>query len=272
LKGDAVRTSANDFADSVFKRYNELASPYRIYEGAGHAAIQKRAETGHPRFSDLELGETRYCDIFCIFLDMSAFTRRTFWDDETKVVYLALAVLNALCQTVQRYGGFVLGLRGDGIFAGFGEPGSNQQSDAALGLGSAAVCLDACRTVVNPRLEQLGIEPIQIRAGADAGRVSFTRIGTAEASEVNVIGFSANFASKCEKAAASWEIVIGEGAAKYVHPGLLNPHSESPKSYQRNYLKRQYEFFVFDWEEILDTVADIPDELAGKPSKALDCG
>lgn len=267
-----MRTRADDFADSVFKRYDELALASRSYREAKHVPIAKRAEVGHPRFSDLELGETRYCDMCCIFLDMSAFTRRTFWDDEEDVVRLALAVLGALCQTVQDYGGYVIGLRGDGVFAGFGEPGSNQQADTLIGLAAAAFSLEACRTVVNARLDALGIEPIQIRAGGDAGRVSFTRTGTVSVSEVNVIGFPANFAAKCEKSANSWEIVVGEGIAKYVHPDLLTRHSDSPKSYQRDYQKRAYEFFVFDWKAILDTVYDIPAELAGRPTRAVDCG
>lgn len=136
------------------------------------------------------------------FLDLTNFTRRTFWDDQDDVVDLAHAVLSGFIEVVDRHGGFPLGLRGDGLFIGFGGP---PPLASAMALAACAFALDAVQTEVNPWLAERGLEHIQARAGLDAGLITFIRTGSPSHSEVNPLGFAANFAAKCEKTANSWE-------------------------------------------------------------------
>jgi len=126
------------------------------------------------------------------------------------MVDLAQAVLTQLVEVIVENGGHVLGLRGDGVFACFGGPGSDKVVDVSLALGAAAFALDATEGALNELLALSGLEPVRVRAGADHGRPNFVRTGVAGASEVNVIRFAANFAAKCEKVANSWELVVGE--------------------------------------------------------------
>jgi adenylate cyclase len=83
-----------------------------------------------------------------------------------------------------------------------------------VALDACAFALDAVEREVNPRLETRGIAPVQARAGLDYGRITFVRSGCREHSEINPLGFAANFAAKCEKTANLWEIVVGEGLAE----------------------------------------------------------
>src|SRR3712207_9107847 len=102
---------------------------------------------GHPDFEDLAVGQRRTAEMVAVFLDLTDFTGRSFWDDEEEVADLAHAVLSGFIQVVARLGGHPLGLRGDGLFAGF-SPG-NPQATAALALSACAFALDGVEKEVN---------------------------------------------------------------------------------------------------------------------------
>jgi len=220
---------------------------------------------GHPLYGSLGVGEQRRLTMVSAYLDLSAFTSRSFWEDLGDVTDLALAVLTQLAFIVQSFGGHVLGLRGDGLFAGWGGIGSDPEVDTNLALGGCAFALDATRGALNTLLEQSGIAPVRMKAGVDQGEVMFVRIGGRLQSEVNVVGFSANFAAKCEKEADSWEIIVGEGASKWLAPEAITRHPRSPKTYSRGLDRRYYSFSTFHWDrrDLLAAIAGIPEELGG---------
>ena len=140
------------------------------------------------------------------------------------------------------FGGFPLGLRGDGLFAGFG-PG-DPKVGTVMALSACAFALDAVERDVNPRLDRAGIARVQARAGLDYGRITFVRSGSRDHSEINPLGFAA----KCEKKADSWEIVIGQGLAEELPDATtFVEHAYSPKTYQRDYQRRNYRFYDYQW-------------------------
>lgn len=238
---------------------------------ATKSAEQMARPMGHPAFAGLGLGESGHCDAAVAFLDLSAFTARTFWDSPDTVVRLARAVLTQLTEVVDDFGGHVLGLRGDGVFACFGGPSSQHPGvDASAALGACAFALDATQGALNNLLKLDGLAPVQLRAGADYGRLDFIRTGIAGASEVNVIGFAANFAAKCEKKANSWELVVGDGLADHVPDEyLLVEHSDSPKRYQRDYQQKTYGFYDCRWRNLLPELRGARADLAGAPSSSV---
>ena len=124
---------------------------------------------GHPDFADLPLGGTNHCDGAAVFLDLDEFTSRTFWDSPESMVRLARAVLTQIVEVVVDLGGFVLGLRGDGVFACFGGPGSDPSVDVATALGAAAFALDATENALNNLLIMDGLEPVRLRAARTTG-------------------------------------------------------------------------------------------------------
>ena len=222
---------------------------------------------GHPAFADLPIGGSGHCHAAVIYLDLVALTARSFWDSPESMVDLARAVLTQLVEVVHDMGGHPLGLRGDGVFACFGGPDSTEPAiDVAASLAACAFALDATESALNNLLTAGGLAPVQLRGGADYGRLDFVRTGTEGASEVNVIGFAANFASKCEKQARSWEVVVGEGlAGQIANIGLISEHHNSPKTYQRDYRQKTYRFYDVHWRSLVPHAAGIAEALAGTP-------
>ncbi len=227
--------------------------------------------TGHPAFEGLALNERGHCHAAVAFIDLRKFTARTFWDTPDQVARLALAVLTQVVEVVADHGGHVLGLRGDGVFACFGGPDSEHPAvDAVHALAACAFSLDATQNALNELLVMSGIEPVQLRAGADYGRLDFVRTGTEAVSEVNVLGFAPNFASKCEKAAMSWEIVVGQGLADLIgNKDLLVQHADSPKRYTRGDQVRTYAFYDLRWRNLLPHLKGLSEALAGAPSSRV---
>ena len=248
------------FATAVIGRYEGLAE-HAAYKSA--APVSDSFHVGHPDFEYLRLGQTAHCEMASAFIDLSEFTRRTFWDPPGDVARLARAFLDQVARIVQDRGGHVLGLRGDGLLAGFGGVEGDGRAKVACALAACAFALDATRNALNNLLDMRGIEPVLVKAGVDFGRADFTRTGTEEGSEVNVVGFTTNFAAKCEKYAKAWEVVIGQGAAQHVTAGdLLTEHDQSPKSYSRGDDRRYYRFYKFGWPAIAVEAAEMP-ELRG---------
>lgn len=257
----------SSFGDTVMRDFTARQQGRSLSEMYASAAPETKA-LGHPSFEDLEVGERRTAPLAVAFLDLTDFTGRTFWDDEAEVVDLAHAVLTGFIEVVLAFGGYPLGLRGDGLFAGFG-PG-NSQVASSMALGACAFALSAVESEVNPRLENRGIHRLQARAGLDYGNITFVRTGSVGHSEVNPLGFAANFAAKCEKKAKSWEIVAGEGIASQLPEATsFVEHGDSPKSYQRDYQRKLYRFYDYRWRQALPHLDGVARQLSGNPTSSI---
>lgn len=231
------------------------------------AGLETRA-LGHPDFEDLTVGARRTAPMVAVFLDLTNFTGRTFWDDQDEAVDLAHAVLSGFIEVISHFGGHPLGLRGDGLFAGF-SPG-NADVTVAMALAACAFALDGVENEVNPWLDVRGDERVQARAGLDYGEITFVRSGSRDRSEINPLGFAANFAAKCEKKAKSWEIVVGEGLQHVVPANAhLREHEDSPKEYDRNRERRYYRFFDYRWRSTVPLLPDLVTRLDGTPTSQL---
>ena len=265
--------SKDSFAANVLSRYRQLGEAGRSVLASERKRLREQAALspamGHPDFAHLSLGETGTCDAASVFIDLEQFTARTFWDPPHQVAQLAQAVLSQVASVVSDYGGFVLGLRGDGLFASFGSSASQAEVDVPFALAAGAFALDATENSLNSLLVMSGIEPVKLRVGADYGRLDFTRTGTLAASEVNVVGFSANFAAKCEKVALSWEYVVGERFAEHLSDDILEAHEKSPKRYQRNYQTKSYNFYKAAWRSALPHLGGVAEALAGRSTSVV---
>lgn len=233
------------------------------YETATFGVIKASAappamRSGHPAFDDLEVGARRVTSIATVFLDLSDFTGRSYWDDPNDVATLADSILSGFTEVVTRLDGHVLGLRGDGLFAGFG-PGISEESVALAGLAAAAA-LDATDRYLNPRLKQLGIHPVSARAGLDFGEVTFIRTGNRTTSEVNVVGFAANIAAKSEKVANAWEVVVGEKYAEHINNKELIKLREV-KTFTRAHVTHRYSLYDLRWKQLLPELDGVASDL-----------
>jgi adenylate cyclase len=261
-----------DFAESVMRRIDDFErSALRKsldLRGADTlmASAARTPPLGHPAFADLPLGASGSMEAVAMFLDLRRFTARSFWDPPEQIMRVNVAVISELASAVEQHGGYVLGFRGDGVFACFDGAGRlDSRGVAGIAVGAAAWALDAVQNALNGLLQLSGIEPVQVRAGLDYGRLDFVRIGSPSGSEVNVLGFAANFASKCEKAALAWEVVVGEAMANLLPAGDLMHHEESPVEYTRGGKRRGYRFYNVTLGKYLRHIQGVADELAGHP-------
>ena len=262
--------NATEFGDAVMRDYWRRQVSNRSLQASAMPSLETKA-LGHPDFEELDVGDRRSAPMAAVFLDLTDFTGRSFWDSEAEVVDLAHAVLSGFVQVVAGFGGFPLGLRGDGLFAGFG-PGE-PTVDAVMALSACAHALNAVEQGLNPRLEEAGIRRVQARAGVDHGRLTFVRTGSRDHNEVNVIGFAANFAAKCEKQAHSWEVVAGEGVQRLLPdaPSLVE-HAKSPKRYQRDHEVRYHRFFDYHWRTTIQHIPGTLEQISGYPTSRIALG
>jgi adenylate cyclase len=107
------------------RRINTLRHSDAIIKASRTQAESLRASAagvppmGHPDFHDLQIGEVGTRDAAVMFLDLRRFTARSFWDSPDQIIRVNVAVVTELAEAIQRHGGYVLGLRGDGVFACF---------------------------------------------------------------------------------------------------------------------------------------------------------
>ena len=64
------------------------------------AYLPQTRALGHPMFEPLRVGEKAFAPIATVFLDLSNFTGRTFWDDPDQVADLAHAILTGFIEVV----------------------------------------------------------------------------------------------------------------------------------------------------------------------------
>lgn len=262
-----------EFSEGVMRRLDAsapsvVAKSLRFGEAA--SAGPNAPPVGHPLFAALTVGQMETCSLAISFIDMCRTTARSFWQPLPEVARLSLAVLGQVAEVVQESGGHVLGLRGDGLMAGWGDPTSDAHADIALAMAASAFSLDAVQNSLNQTLQMSGIAPVQIRAGADWGNVCFVRTGTEDASEINIVGHPANFAAKCEKHAKAWEIVVGEGAAQGIDTSYLTRHERSPKTYTHEGERREYHFYDLRWRPLVGDAATAIAQVGGRPTSSID--
>ncbi|TCL88768.1 adenylate/guanylate cyclase family protein [Curtobacterium sp. PhB142] len=254
------------FTERVLSAYDGRKT---LRASASESFAENEAQTSlPPSLQHLRLGEQASHDVASVFIDLREFTARSFWDEPAEVANLADAVLSGVAMIVEEMGGWVVGLRGDGLYAMFGiDPFISEQIAVLTAATACARALSEVRENLNPWLELRGIERVRVRAGADFGTVAFIRSGTVHASEVNPVGFSANFASKCEKYALAWEVVVGDRFARSLGDAVEH-HAESPKYYTRHGETKYYHFHDFAWRRLVPALPGFAEDIRAVLSDA----
>ncbi len=175
-----------------------------------------------PKYSVLKHGSglAAHAVILCVDLRGSSHRAVRIGAEDT---YLTMhTYLPTMGHLVELADGKVIGLRGDGLFAGFGiteVDGDKQvftQEIAAKATRNALKCgkgmIEAITDAINPVLEEDRIEGgLCIGVGIDVGKVVITRIGWESASEVTAYGPVINNTCKKLVAHASNSIHVSSG-------------------------------------------------------------
>jgi len=200
---------------SSLRKAEEAAIEMRLDEGG---KVAKSMVKDLPRFRTFTLGSGATAWGAILFVDLRESTKRALKIGPKKTYLTMHALLPALAFAVEQYGGYVVGFRGDGLFAIFGlnESGYNENPfDQGKVIAQACSCgqwmIEAVAKVVNPALEERSCAGnLHIGIGVDSGTVVVTKIGFLYADEVTAYGDSVNAAAKISNASNNNVIVSEE--------------------------------------------------------------
>jgi adenylate cyclase len=201
--------------------YGSLVSAINAAEEAGikkSAALRESMIARIPEFRELPLGTARRVWAAVLFMDMRDSSSRALRVGPRDTYVTMHAVLPAMAYLVSDYRGYIVGFRGDGLFAAFGlnAAGTNEGMDRKEAVRTASQCgtamVEGTEGVINPLLERVEIEPdVVIGVGVDIGDVVVTRIGLADAYEITAYGNAVNRAAELGNVARSEVLLSSEG-------------------------------------------------------------
>ena len=174
--------------------------------------------------ADAETGR-RQAMVF--FVDLRGYTTLSRELSEKQLDELLGWFYGVCTRQVERFGGFVIQLLGDAVFAAFGAPWAFER-DAESGLQA----LLAIREEISRHGSFAG-HPITIRAGADCGTVGVRLVKIHGQTRPDLIGSTVNLAARLQAAAETWEILISDTLADQVR-GIFRMESR-PKFEPKNY-------------------------------------
>jgi class 3 adenylate cyclase len=151
--------------------------------------------------------------LFADIAGSTAIAERLDPEDWTAIVGDAFACMN---QTVERYGGTVARLMGDGVLAFFGAPVAHEDDpERAVRCG-----LDMVRSIAEldaPR-HTPGAEGLQVRVGINTGPVVVGLVGTDTAHEYTAMGDAVNVAARMQAAARPGSVLVTSATYRFIAP------------------------------------------------------
>jgi class 3 adenylate cyclase len=144
-----------------------------------------------------------------LFADLSGFTRLSEQLDPEDVKALAHRCTKRLGEEVQRFGGTVVTIAGDQVFAAFGAPVAHE--DDAERAVRAALAMRDCL------LEDHQGRRIQIHAGLNTGEVMAGLIGPQGRQDYAVMGDTTNVAARLMSAAPPGGVLVAEETWRATH-------------------------------------------------------
>ncbi|RKI56901.1 adenylate/guanylate cyclase domain-containing protein [Corallococcus sp. AB049A] len=240
-----LQTLKQIVADSL-NTAQQAAGKMRLDEST-RVKIAKSMLTHINGLDSLGLGSGRNLWATSLFVDMRGSTKRALSLGAKKTYLTMHALLPVFSHLVEEQEGFIVGFRGDGLFAVFGinEDGGNPLPlNKHKHVREAAICgaqmIEATYAAINPALETLDIEPINgIGVGVDEGDIIITRIGLGSMYDLTAYGDSVNNASKL--CSDSFNEVILSNSAEDLFPSGINgqvtttPHSGKTQGMVMNF-------------------------------------
>ena len=149
---------------------------------------------------DEAIAERRWATV--LFADLSGFTRRSESLDPEEVTTLVDRCMQRLGEPIDRYGGVVANVAGDGLLAVFGVPKAHEDDpERAVRAG-----LEMQRYAREYTADFGGLE---LRVGVNTGEMMFAPVGPDSRREATVHGDAVNTASRLESAAPVGGVLVG---------------------------------------------------------------
>ncbi len=151
--------------------------------------------------------------LFADIAGSTAIAERLDPEDWTAIVGDAFACMNL---TVERYGGTVARLMGDGVLAFFGAPVAHEDDpERAVRCG-----LDMVRSIeeLDAARHTPGAESLQVRVGINTGPVVVGLVGTDKAHEYTAMGDAVNVAARMQAAARPGSVLVTAATYRFIAP------------------------------------------------------
>lgn len=175
-----------------------------------------------PGEDDLAIGTGRRLNAAVLFLDVCGFSGRPSETATEQDIILRVFNLffSEMIRIVGDYGGSVEKNTGDGLMAYFeDQAGTPPEGGSKRAVACALTMMDTNRELINPILQQSGVEALRFRVGIDTGSVTIAEVGAAQRFHGLVaIGTRANVACKMLDVAKADEIIVGEAVVRQLPP------------------------------------------------------
>jgi class 3 adenylate cyclase/tetratricopeptide (TPR) repeat protein len=147
-----------------------------------------------------EKDERRWVTV--LFVDVAGFTGLSERLDPEEVMEFAARCADRISEVVRRFGGSVLRVIGDEVFAVFGAPVAHED-DAERAVRAALSMLEL-------KITDAFDKPVHLHVGINTGEALFGRIGPQEVRDFTVMGDIVNTAARLRSAAPPGIILVGE--------------------------------------------------------------
>lgn len=206
-------------------------------------------ELGHPEFQHLRVGDKKEGQGVVFFLDIRGFTKLSFVLPNDELLWILQALTEAAVRSVAQFGGHVMEFTGDGVMAVFGDSHTSPEDSGVAALNTTAFLMKGVQDFVNPRLKDLGTEPIRTAVGMEFGKILWSRIGVLSSTQVKPISEATFLAGKLSSSARTkaWEAKVGENLAGWI-PDEFKCRAPMYK-FVANGIEYSRELFLFKWAE-----------------------
>lgn len=150
-----------------------------------------------------------------LFADTVASTAMFQMVDPEDVLGIMDGALRVYTETVDRLGGTVARLMGDGILAFFGAPVA-QEDDAVRAVRCALALVRAAQDYARMVEDRWGVVGFNVRVGLNTGLVALGEVGSAAGSEYTAMGDAINLASRIQSAAPVGGVLISHDTYRHV--------------------------------------------------------
>lgn len=225
-----MTNSIRSFSEIYKSVYDKPSQHYDAVLGEMKSILNKSVSTGlgHPKVTEVEIGETIPGSLIVFFMDIRGFTKMSIALDNEELVKILQAITAASIISIRQYGGYVAEFTGDGVMAYFGQGYTTTERDAFNSLRTCAFLMHGIKEVVNQYLDKLLDETVKVGMGLEYGNVLWTRIGLSDTNQVKPISEVSFISGKNSSHAGSWEVIMGKNIAEWV-PGIYKDKYEKYK-------------------------------------------
>jgi PAS domain S-box-containing protein len=159
------------------------------------------------------------------FSDIKNFTRITDSLEPEDMGNLLNEYLTEMNRIINRYGGTLAQLVGDGLYVIFGAPNKTDDKDHALRCLNMAIDMQLKMKELNKKWFNSGIdEDLKIRCGINTGMATVGGYGSPERKEYTAMGMQVNLAARLESACKPGRILISHTTWALAHEEIPCTH------------------------------------------------